>query len=1592
MAYGYVGDTTWDTNSLLGIGAFGHTSKPGSLVDSYSAALTDSGAAKRGLKPGDVFTDQGRTLRYDDRQPGNSDYVDVYTPNRGPDAGVSSASIAHQAAIASKRPGATGLLESLPSGNGQNVVGGMIPPSSFNAFKVFLNDDNSKPSTTPSNTSGSTVSGTGTTFGTVSDTYPSWFKVATDQDTQDYDNYVKQGGDLTKIPVEDQLAVALKKDPRFLLRPENLDAFNEFVAKPQDASSPGPLQSALAAVTNIPGQLAGAANDAGKALLNFWNTDRDSADLLIKRATGWSATGRSTGELTAAKGQDLAGTAQGIGQLGADLQNALGGAALLGHMGANALLQASPASDEDKAGSARSLLESRQQYARDVFDASHYAQNVQQTVANLYRATGVASQTADAVEKAKVDPGIKDGVSQIAQIVGAEGIGAISAGALKAVRPMFSESALTAAEKFASSSGDAAVTKMGAAIDPSLTGVSQGAAEINAADQAHLTSVDAKVQANAADGGPLDLSKPLLQAGGTALTTVAKINSTLLNADWLAEKLSFGNPLVETALKHVAEPLLGLGAIHHFGIINTLAAGVGKVAAGATMENFGELLTAMGKEGFQATSNIPFWQRVASQTSGLPKSIALSLDKPLIYTLGDAAKGGAGGMVAGAAVGGATKPDDPLGGSIGGAGFGGAFGAVGGGFHQITSFGSPDSIKLGAMGDWKRYRDTLTPDAKTQFDQLDKRNQVAMGTFMAQYPGLKVNYFNDPNGVGGHHTTNPDGTSSIWLNTASSKQTIAPLLAHELGHQAAFSGILPDIYDALLGNPDTGRVGQYSQLGPDGKPTGVNPETGRFETNGTWDALKNEYISKLSGLKDEKGNTVDAAHLSDTQLAKEIYSEHQADYLLSGDHMVDTLTAANPYWTGRGAQIKENLMSVGAAVDRSGSIVKGAGIFDQGVEKNPELMGLAKNYYSTIRREGSLAPEEEATHKITNDNIRDPNVRATILDSAPEFMRGKDGNVVLDGNQPVIRTKGEVGKIASNMGAAMDRAVSQLPEDQKAAVNLQQTGKNTYSMRYMPDNVLEETLKENANNTTQANNLRLINKNLADTTKQGTEYNLFYHKALTTSKRYGQFSGQYRDATPYQIEKTKDGNINIKGVDFSQLTNNFLKYRNKEGIKDIWDGPSDFLPDAQTYFSNHANDLPGETNLGTTKRDAINLLTGVNKTGNPLKGEITGKLQPIIKSFRLDRINRVRESGIIRPFTDESQYRQMASNFAPLTSEEAAPNHPEAVQVPDGDKLGYGITRAPILGDKRIQLEKVGATSQVPQNIPPGMMDSQFKYLNETERRKLQVLSSNGSVQTYGEKIAQEMRDNWGDLADLKGSNVPDQWQSRFLRRVGYEGSTDGQPWRILPQSELPIGNLDHAFGDLAFNHAADKLKMKPGDLQAFAGALEKGHWEQRGWTDSEDAGKKEDMSPAKLNGPVESSPGYVYHATNVERLHDIAETGKLLTHKPNEFTDQDSWPDGSTAKRNYFTATAANTWQFAPEEGTPALLRMKQGDHPINKEMGTGDIYSTKPVPSKHLEYLGKDSQWYAVNGMKAVEPPVVKKTSLAQNQYDAIMSLASK
>jgi hypothetical protein len=195
-----------------------------------------------------------------------------------------------------------------------------------------------------------------------------------------------------------------------------------------------------------------------------------------------------------------------------------------------------------------------------------------------------------------------------------------------------------------------------------------------------------------------------------------------------------------------------------------------------------------------------------------------------------------------------------------------------------------------------------------------------------------------------------------------------------------------------------------------------------------------------------------------------------------------------------------------------------------------------------------------------------------------------------------------------------------------------------------------------------------------------------------------------------------------------------------------------------------------------------------------------------------------------------------------------------------------------------------------------------------------------------------------GDLYNFEGTGSGRRWRSLFkhLENNGYDSVrifdvTDGvqSPTVVVFDPERIVRKADY---EVASTGMAQPAEIAP-TSQAMKEAL-----------------------PTK---DLEGEAGYIYHATNVERAAQIADEG-VVTHKPNEFTDQSEWPDGAVNKRSYWSEKAGIVWQFAPEEGAAVVLRTRQETQ--FKRESTGDIYTTKPVAPEAVEILGTDGNWYPI------------------------------
>jgi hypothetical protein len=1221
--YGYEkpGDPGYDPNSAKGIGAWDNKLS----TDTGSVALSPDMEERFGAKPNDVFQFTGkdgtqRKVVFHDRTDKSiRGTVDFYDP--------------------------TGQIGDLGEGTISKIgAGGATIPA--------LETSNQEVQKLPAS------------FG---------MRVATPRDVDNYNNYVQNGGDPEQIPVYDRLAVAIAKDPNFLKDPKNFESFYGLVWKPMQQQSA--MDQLSQAVANVGPSLQATVNNIGQSIVNTAQGSKDAAELAFRKATGQTM-GQSYEDLTKRFAAEQATMSQGIGQTVSDtwdfVANLYNGAIQLTHPVANLFVHDAKSQDEID----RQYAQAAQQTAAAQQNLAQLGKTLQDFSAAAYTTVGAYTDVGQKIQQAAPNEAAVQGYSTVLNPLNYVGLGG-GAAAVDALKPIFFEKGLQAAEDVAGSmarkevldttqilpknpelsaanTGYVETRNLQAKFAPATRAAAQDLEDNSAILNQHLTRLG-KIAGDpdTASG----IASSMLQGGGQALEMAGSIAQKVSDfPEWLGGKVSGGNPIVKSVFTEVANKALFGTALHTLGPLGGAAEAVLEHLPDIA-KSFSDILSASGKELRYGQATIPYWTRVAQQTKMMPKFLASALDSPLVQTATAVAKGGAAGAAAGAVVGGVAGAGSPSGGggiagAVQGAAFGGLQGMAGGGFGQWMKFQNPNQYLLQARGDWQRYRDTLSPQEQTNFHQLSPTNQLMLAQNAQQFPGLQVDYSNAPNGPRGMHFVDNVGNSHIQVNTANPDSAIRGILAHELTHATANGGMLPNLYDSLLGNPQRGITGQYTALDAGGNPLGTDPATGRYIPNQDFANLKNQYTNALS----QSG--VPVSHLTDLDIAREIHAEHGVDYLLSGGGILDSNSAFRPGLLSKNA-LKTAMAKMGFTFNDQGSVVgspggpqvTGTGLFAD-LQKNPDLNQLVQSYYQSGWRDGKINSEEVPTTRFTKSDLQKPNVAETWLTNSSEILRKPDGTVMRDKNTglPLYRTPKQVEEYNANFAQALHKGLDSLPEDQRMAIGYRRDGNNVF-MRYLPDNVIDSLAGTNQYNPHQIASLRLLSRTLADAASPGMEMRLFYHKALTAGKTYRGFEGTEKVAVPYGIEVSGDNNVNIKSVDFGQLTNNYLKARNRAPFKDLWQSPDEFTQDAHTYFTNHSKGDPGATAIGIKKRDAINSLanfgTQLHQDSNPLVGSLPTSVRPIIKSYRIDRANQITATGTMRPFVSEEQYRRMDQNYLP---------------------------------------------------------------------------------------------------------------------------------------------------------------------------------------------------------------------------------------------------------------------------------------------------------------------------------------------------------
>jgi hypothetical protein len=172
-----------------------------------------------------------------------------------------------------------------------------------------------------------------------------------------------------------------------------------------------------------------------------------------------------------------------------------------------------------------------------------------------------------------------------------------------------------------------------------------------------------------------------------------------------------------------------------------------------------------------------------------------------------------------------------------------------------------------------------------------------------------------------------------------------------------------------------------------------------------------------------------------------------------------------------------------------------------------------------------------------------------------------------------------------------------------------------------------------------AQHIRGFARQFEDSAARGESMQVRYHAIGTGDtgafrvKNLGNLEAITREVIPWGWELTSKGNLMASMLDLTQFRNRALRAINDGNPQMQLLFGNDMAQVEATlkqWMENHRADLPGDTKIGSQKRDAINALVGIatttNRAANPFSGKIGGP-GSAIKQFRLDRVDTTAPTG-----------------------------------------------------------------------------------------------------------------------------------------------------------------------------------------------------------------------------------------------------------------------------------------------------------------------------------------------------------------------------
>jgi hypothetical protein len=860
------------------------------------------------------------------------------------------------------------------------------------------------------------------------------------------------------------------------------------------------------------------------------------------------------------------------------------------------------------------------------------------------------------------------------------------------------------------------------------------------------------------------LTASIIQNAGTDLSNVGKLTDFVQELPLNIVKKVAPN-LPEEAQTRIADLLRrapeAIGAavgLHMGGVAGLVGGGVaGRLAdmalktfgVGAdTLAKFGNDLKIIGDQYALGQQTLPFHKALEGKLSGVPNWLVSKMDAPGMTALVNLVPGPAtiSGAAHGALVGGAlgyVQSGGNLQAAAQGAGAGGFFGAAGGGLGQIKRFNSLAELRQAAIGDRSRFIPSLTTPDRTLFLKLHPDNQLALSVYAMAHPDLDMRFFSDPSGVNGSWTpNNPRGTVSINVQGDNPLHAIA---AHEVGHHIANHGLGQTVQDYIQGSPLTGQVGIMTALDEHGKPMVETDSQGRprYVQTPEFEAYRSDYNARL--LRDNKT----ALPADDYTIANEMFADLHAQYMNDPQTLQKMIRGHVP-----SDLVSENatanwLMKLGMGTDG----ITGNPIPTSALEGAQNLRNVIDNFYRAKQsKRGDITGTRGESKLPVGDVIKGTPEFDRVqknLEASGDLVRNADGTIATDmAGRPITRTKNQADADHARLAQAVNDIYAAQPglegtaDDNFLRLVTDRNGRQVRRGQRVPEAVFSELERTNQFNASQLNNWRKMDGIMQR--NDGSMSLAVYNSPTNGKGRYATIPAKERAFIPVWTEVSPESNqVNVTGYDPERLNANAARMLKTAAGRRLYDGQiGPALADVRTYLENLANDRPGETGIGIEKKGLINQIFGIRVEANPYAGDLEKKSPSVIRSFRLDRTNRVSEvSGANQPFREQT-YEQLRSFMQPRAAAAEAPvaAAPDKTAIPvemrptgtTGElkpvKVDLGISSSPLIASK----QPGALTKDAPNDF--GHID----YLGALDQKRLTHLDNASAVGTFAKKLVNE--------------------------------------------------------------------------------------------------------------------------------------------------------------------------------------------------------------------------------------------------------------